>query len=199
MRIPDPALALISAHRAGQKDALDRLFRELAPTLRRFCHALARRSGDDGDDLYQDTLLHVLRYLDAYRGEAAFSTWVYTVARSRCIRRRRRVRAGTDALGSPLDLRDEDLRPGSLEEDLESWEIARHLEATIDRLSAVDREILVCRDGLGMSAMEVAAQLGLTVAAVKTRLHRARNRVRNQLDTTLRNPELPCALGQAPA
>jgi len=175
-------LDLIARHRQGDPSALDRLIRDLGPALRRVCASLARRTGDDADDLYQDTLLHVIRYLDSYRGDAAFTTWAYTVARSRSIRRRRRARAGTDVLAESAGLSDDDrsLAP-SLDDEITAREIGRQLGAALDVLAPVDRDILLLRDGYGMTAAEVAGRVGLTVPAVKTRLHRARTRVRECL------------------
>lgn len=184
----DEVLALIHRYRAGETRALDQLLKAVSGSLRRICDSLARRTGDDGEDLYQDTLLHVIRYLDSYRGEAAFTTWVYTVARSRSIRRRRRVLAGTDVLGAPVDLRDDDVAPLCLESEMASRELGQRLASSLSALSEIDRQILVGRDGLGMTAAEVAAQVGLTVPAVKTRLHRARARVRADMVAAASTP-----------
>jgi RNA polymerase sigma-70 factor (ECF subfamily) len=132
----------------------------------------------------QDTLLAVARGVRAFRGESSLSTWLYTIARSFCIKRRRTASASEQVLDETPD-------PAKHpDEALAGKEVERALEQAIAALEPMYREVLLLRDVEGLSATEVAAVLGLSSAAVKSRLHRARLAVRAQVAPLLGVPEI---------
>jgi RNA polymerase sigma-70 factor, ECF subfamily len=174
--------ALVERARTGDADALDRLLRILEPQVWRFG---LRLCGDreDARDVLQDTLLGAIRTLGEFRGEAALSTWLYTIARSYCIKKRRRPK------GAPSGFVSLDAEEGQAARQLadggddpaahaERAELAHLLEKALAELPPAFREVVVLRDVEGLSAPEAAEALGLTVAAVKSRLHRARAALR---------------------
>jgi RNA polymerase sigma-70 factor (ECF subfamily) len=174
--------ALVERARTGDETALDDLLRQLEPQVWRFG---LRLCGDreDARDVLQDTLLGAIRTLGEFRGEAALSSWLYTIARSYCIKKRRRPK------GAPAGFLSLDAEEGQAARQVaatgddpaahaERTELAQMLERALAELPPAFREVVVLRDVEGLSAPETAAALGLTVAAVKSRLHRARAALR---------------------
>lgn len=167
---------------AGDAAARDQLLARHYDAIRRLCRKLCPDSAT-ADDVLQETLLAVLRNLGRYRGDASFTTWVYTVARThhgRSIRTDQRHRARADRLATFLVS-----VPGTSEDQddaLAAGELRERVRCALDSLSPLDRAVLESRDFLGCSAAETARELSLTIPAVKTRLHRARSRVRALLE-----------------
>lgn len=175
--------ALIEAARGGDAGALARLLAEIEPQIYRFAMRMCR-DPEHAREVLQETLLAVARNIRTYRSEAAFSTWLYTIARSFCIKQRRTSKFAP-APGSELDV---DALAGRLADPARTPEEAlgdKRLEAAVERaiaaLEPTYREVLVLRDVEGLPAAEVAGVLGIGVPAVKSRLHRARLAVREQL------------------
>jgi RNA polymerase sigma-70 factor (ECF subfamily) len=170
--------ALVDAARLGDRRALDLLLRRYDARIRRMCHRVGRDL-PDVDDLFQETLLGITRNIAQYRGDAAFSTWAYTIARS-CANRLRK-RSGTAPVASALLGSRAPDDSCDLEDVVGESEVRRAITNAIDGLSEFDRAVLVMRDLEGCSAIETARALGLTVSAVKSRLHRARYTLRAAL------------------
>lgn len=142
----------------------------------------------------QETLLAAARGLREFRGGASLSTWLFTIARSFCIKKRRK-RAG--APGELLPLETADARAVAApsvppDEAAGHREVGAALEDAIGALEPMYREVLVLRDVEGLAAEEVAKVLGVSVDAVKSRLHRARLAVRDRLAPLL-TPSEPTA------
>jgi RNA polymerase sigma-70 factor (ECF subfamily) len=170
--------ALVDAARAGDRHALGSLLRRHEGKIRRICHRLGRDLPDI-EDLHQDTLLGITRNIAQYRGDAAFSTWVFTIARS-CANRMRKRPGRTAVPTAFVGSRAADDR-SDLDDLIGGSEVRRAIAAAVDGLAELDRSVLMMRDLEGRSADEVARALGLTVSAVKSRLHRARCAVRAAL------------------
>jgi len=174
---------LVLAQRAASGDvvARDQLLTRHHASIARLCRRLCTDSAAL-DDVVQETLLAVLRNLGSYRGDASFTTWAYTVARThygRALRTDRRHRARADRLQQHLVA----VPMGAVggERALECAQLRERMRGALEALSALDRAVLEHRDIHGYSAVETAEALSLTVPAVKTRLHRARTRVRGIL------------------
>ncbi len=173
---------LIEAIRAGDDAALTTLLARHAPTVMRFAMKMCRNEAD-AEDVLQDTLFAAARGVRDLRGDSALSTWLYTVARSYCIKKRRRTKHAPEAI---VALDDESAAPiaspaGTPEEGAASHEVGAALERAIAALDDTSREVIVLRDVEGLSAAEAAEILGTSVEAVKSRLHRARASVRAAL------------------
>ena len=197
-RIQAAERRLLLAARDGDRTALaDLLERAAAPAWRwsrGFC-----RNPDDAADLVQDVLYTLMRSLARFRGEASLSTWTYVVARRACARRRQR-----GDRQRPLDapayahLRDvPDATPGPARR-YERRELAEQLERAIGTLPVAQRAVLVMRDVEGLSAAEVGEALGLGERAVKSRLHRARLALREQLAPYVRGGDAPAPADGCP-
>jgi RNA polymerase sigma-70 factor, ECF subfamily len=187
---PDDRVLLARA-KEGDADALDGLVRRYQPRIYRFGMKMCRDPAA-AEDVVQETLLAMVRTLRGFRGEASVSTWLYTIARSFCIKKRRRPRSAPVAeLSLETDrpaaasLPDASPAPDRL---VEEHETRSALEAALASLSAPHREVIVLRDVEGLSAGEVAEVTGLSVDAVKSRLHRARAVLRARLAPVLGTP-----------
>jgi RNA polymerase sigma-70 factor (ECF subfamily) len=177
--------SLIEAARRGDRDALSRLLERHQQRVFGFG---VKMCGDveDAKDIAQDTLLTLARTMRDFRGESSISTYLYTVARSFCIKKRRRTK-GAPAHHEQLDKVNQDTAPEATaaattpEQMLLGREARETVAAALDKLDADWREVIVLRDIEGLSAAEVAEVTGLSVAAVKSRLHRARTALRENL------------------
>jgi RNA polymerase sigma-70 factor (ECF subfamily) len=182
--------ALLAALRSGDDHAIGILLERYAPAINRFGAKMCR-DPEDAKDVMQDTLLAAARGLREFRGGASLSTWLFAIARSFCIKKRRqRVGAPVEmvALGSDSarSIAANDTPPDDAVEDRR---LGTALDAAIAALDPMYREVLVLRDVEGLSAPEVATVLGIGVDAVKSRLHRARVAVREQLAPLIFPPE----------
>ena len=170
---------LLDRARAGERPALEALLSRHQRRVYRFGLKMCR-DPEDAKDVLQETLLAVARTVKDFRGASSVSTWLYTIARSFCIKKRRRSKFAPEQEES-LDARTPGLealqvpdRARGPEDDLAGRQIEGALEEAISGLEPMYREVLVLRDVEGLTAPEVAEVMGLTVEAVKSRLHRAR-------------------------
>lgn len=180
---------LLEAARGGDAQALEQLLERYQSRIYRFGLKMCRDS-EDARDVVQDTLLAAARSLRDFRGASSLSTWLYTITRSFCIKKRRRSKfapeaeVSLDSEAGPEALAAAD--PGRGPDELAaSREIEEALERAIRALPPAQREILMLRDVEGLTAPEVAEVTGLKVEAVKSRLHRARTALRAQLGPLL--------------
>lgn len=170
MTLAEPVYPLIEAAQTGDPAALDRLLRRCQPDIRRY----ARRNClmGDVDDAVQETLMILSRRVQSLRVLVAFSSWLFTIVRRECQRLERRV-LGVEHLD---------------EQKAEHWLAVRSVEGLrLDLARALEslpphyREIILLRDFEERSIRELAQQLALTPTAVKSRLHRARQLMRDYL------------------
>jgi RNA polymerase sigma-70 factor (ECF subfamily) len=167
----------------------DRLYREHVDRIFRFAQRLCGQT-DDAKDLVQDTFLNAYRGLKDFRGEASFTTWLYTIAARACTRMRRRRKGEPERELSleefiptsegefRLQIAAKGLSP---QQALENKQLRRALQQAIGKLPKKYRLVLVLRDMEGLTAKEVGSIMGLNERAVKSRLHRARLFVRREL------------------
>ncbi|GIW44292.1 MAG: hypothetical protein KatS3mg077_1574 [Candidatus Binatia bacterium] len=175
---------LLDRARRGDRNALERLLLRYQNTVYRFGMRMCGHP-DDAEDVAQDTLLAAAKSIAAFRGDAAFSSWLYRIARSYCTKKRRQgkftaspppdTEGKTDVL---YKLPDAGAEP---EEHLNRRELEVALNHAVAALPARFREVFVLRDIEGLSTEETAKILELQPATVKTRLHRARMAVRDAL------------------
>lgn len=176
--------ALLDAAQRGDDAALTELINRYSPSIYRFGMKMCRHE-QDAQEVLQDTLLAAARNLPDFRGQSSLSTWLYAIARSHCIKRRRR-NVGEPATLEPIhELRAEAVPElvdaQAPDERAAARELELALERAIEELEPMYREVLVLRDVEGLTAPEVGKVLELSVEAVKSRLHRARARVRERI------------------
>lgn len=187
---------LIEAARQGDRAAVATLLSRHEQQIYRFGLRMCGHP-EDAKEVLQETMLAMARNLPDFRGQASVATWLYTIARSFCIKQRR-LHKGEPASHESLDAAVNAASDGhSPEDDAAGREVERALDAAIATLAPEYREVLVLRDAEGLTAPEVADVLGLTVEAVKSRLHRARLAVRARVAPLL-TPEPPAASPRCP-
>lgn len=191
---------LLSAARAGNREALSQLLERHEAQIYRFGMKMCR-DPEDAREVLQETLLALARGVREFQGSSSLSTWLYTVARSFCIKRRRRSKFApeeTSLEAAPAAARLS--APGRApDEALADKQIEHALERAIHELDPAYREVLILRDAEGLTAPEVAEVLGITVQAVKSRLHRARLAVRETIAPLLGiSSDAPKAEGACP-
>lgn len=178
-------LALLERIKAGDDAALSEVIHRYQGQVYRFGMKMCRNH-EDAEDVLQETLLAAARTIRGFRGASSMSTWFYSIARSFCIKKRRRSKFAPEHEASIEQDVARDVRaledPGrSPEEHVQAQQIEKALQAAIRELDPKYREILVLRDVEGLTAPEVAEITDLTVAAVKSRLHRARAQLKVSL------------------
>jgi RNA polymerase sigma-70 factor (ECF subfamily) len=176
---------LVRMAQAGENRAFDELVRRYQNKVYRLSYKILRHEEDAAESL-QDAFLSAYRGLHAFKVEATFSTWLYRIATNAALMKIRKRRpnhvsleqsAGDD--NAPLQIRDWSAQPA---EELLTRETREVMEEGVRALSTELRTVFVLRDIEGLSSAEAAEVLGLSVAAVKSRLHRARLALRERLN-----------------
>ena len=194
---------LLERARSGDGQALEALLERHQAEVYRFGMKMCR-DPEDAKDVLQDTLLAMARGVRDFRGASSISTWLYTIARSFCIKQRRTSKFApekqrsldTDVGPEAARLADPAKNP---EEVLVGKQVEHALEQAIGALEPMYREVLLLRDVEGLTAPEVAEVLGVSSQAVKSRLHRARLSVRAHVAPLLGIPtDSPVASGTCP-
>lgn len=174
--------ALLARARGGDLDAFAELVRRHEHRIR----AVLFRLLDDPRDVeeaVQDSFVQAWRNLDRFRAEATVFTWLYRIAVNEALARLRRKRLPVVELEEaerhrPVSGRE----PQDPHDAAETGELHTFLAARIRRLPLEYRAPLVLRDLVGLSNQEVADVLEISVAAAKSRIHRARMQIREELE-----------------
>jgi RNA polymerase sigma-70 factor (ECF subfamily) len=169
----------------------DRGFAELVRRHQTSCLKLAMsilRDRSDAEDEVQNALWKAFEHIGQFNQEAKFSTWLTRIVVNQCLMRLRQAKRAKllymeDAVSAEdqitLDLPDTRENP---EEQLGRTEVARVLNAEIRRIPPLLRNVFLLRDVQQLPMPEVAAKLGISIAAAKSRLLRARIELRARLE-----------------
>ena len=177
---------LVTRAKAGDDEAFAQLMRD---NETRIYNLTLRMTGnpEDAMDLAQEAFLNAWRGLKFFKGDSAFSTWVYRLASNACIDFLRRKKRRQDiSLPMPVDEED-DSQPDIPdqrflpERELERQELRDAVAAGLNQLSDEHRQVLVMREINGLSYQEIADVLDLEAGTVKSRIARARNSLRKIL------------------
>ena len=177
---------LVAMAKAGDKDAFGLLIERHESKIYGLCLKMLGNP-EDAEDVLQEVFLKAFQALPGFREEARFSTWLYRIAYNACLMRIRKKKIETVSLDRPLDVEE-----GHIERDVTDWstdprtdvmseELRSVLTRHINELSPDNRIVFVLRDVHGLSTDDTAGVLGLSVPAVKSRLHRARLYLRERL------------------
>lgn len=174
----------------GDDEALISLVRQHHDRVYRYGLRVCR-DGFDAEDAVQEAFIKLSRRRDVVADQGALS-WLMTVVRNACRRLWRPFQRQRRALGAPLSGAEIDEVAAaaelSPEAALQRWELVRTVHAAISELERPYREVLVLRDLEGRSGAEVCAALGLPLAAMKSRLLRARQMLRARLQPGSASP-----------
>jgi RNA polymerase sigma-70 factor, ECF subfamily len=186
-------LELLASLRRGEVAALKALAERHGPAIYRLAFGITRNRAD-AEEVLQDVLLTLANRCASFEGRSALGSWIYRIATNAALNKRRGKR-------SELETSLEDLLPTfqsdghrtgdrtylladwsqNPEEELLAGERRRVLERALDSLPDHYRVVLVLRDVEGFSNDEVSTLLGEPVSSVKSRLHRARMVLREEL------------------
>lgn len=182
--------ALARRARAGDSAAFETLVEHYQDRVYRLARRLTG-SPADAEEVLQETFLRAYRRLEGFRGEAKFSTWLYSIATNAArMLRRGQSRHPTEPLdaylprfdGQGRHARDVDhARAGDADEILDRRRLARHAKEALERLPERYRTPFVLRDLEEMPTAEVASVLGVSHEVVRQRVHRARLMLRGYL------------------
>jgi len=150
------------------------------------------RSEADAAEIAQETFLSAFQHLNEFRGEAAFGSWVHRIAANHALMRLRHrnvVEAAEEELtgpefnerGSWVEYPSSDWSRRADEKALDA-ELGNAIRLATDRLPVRYREVFVLKDIEGLSYEQIAEITGDSIAAIKSRLHRARLELRNAID-----------------
>jgi RNA polymerase sigma-70 factor (ECF subfamily) len=186
-------LLLLERLRVGDGNALEALMGQYAERVYRLAHGITRNQAD-AEEVVQDVFLTICRKGESFEGRSTLRSWIYRVTTNAALNKRRGKRQevetsleehlpkfladGHRAGDRSYVLVDWSQNP---ERDLLSGETREALQRAIDRLPEHYRAILIMRDVGELSNEEVAEAVGASVPSVKSRLHRARMALREQV------------------
>ena len=189
-RRADRDLDLLEALRLQEPTAAERLVTTYGERAYRLATSITG-NGQDAEEVVQDAFWTVVRKIDTFRGESAFGSWLYRIVANAAYQKLRGRRSRGRDLSLDEVLPSFDAR-GHYVGPIDDWsarvddpsvqtELRMALTSAIDELPPVSRTVLVLRDVEGLSNLEIAEALGLSVPIVKSRVHRARLFLRKQL------------------
>ena len=158
----------IAACRRGEREAFDALVARYQRTIYRLCYRYVNNH-EDANDLAQEAFLKAWRAIASFRGESAFSTWLYRIAVNACLNLRALRRPGAQELAEDSLA---DPRPGA-EAEVERDDEARRVREAVSRLPDQQRATLILKIYHDLTHEEVAEILGSTVGTVKANLFHA--------------------------
>src|SRR5262245_16266098 len=167
----------------------EQVYHDYAPRV----YNMARRmvaSDIDAEDVTQDVLLQVVRKLPSFRGESAFPTWLHRVTINAALSHRRRqavrqehgLRNSLDVYGAQEPVQPSNARKSIGPDDqMVSSETRQLIEQAIASLPGAYRSVFILADVEGLPNADIANRPGMSLPAVKSRLHRARAMLREAL------------------
>ncbi len=189
--------ALLAGLRAGSPSAVDELLRLYQGKIFNLAMSILKNESD-AEEAAQDVFMTVIRKADTFQGNSAFYSWMYRICVNTCLMRLRGKRRNETVSieefmpvftdegmhASPMDDWSKEVERDALNE-----ELGRMIRKFTEELSEKYRVVFVLSDVEGLSNEETAKILGLTVPAIKSRLHRARLYLREQLSRYLQGGE----------
>ncbi|WP_043635184.1 RNA polymerase sigma factor [Nonomuraea candida] len=172
---PWPEHRLVTAAQGGDEASIAVLVSGAYPHVRRFAFALCATS-QDAEDAAQEAMIVLFRKIGTLRAATALASWMFRIVRNECLRRAQAVLRRQEPVGEPAM----PAMPSAEDDVLDRLE-AERVAAAIAALPDDQRRVLIMRDVQGLPGGTVAKALGLSTAAMKSRLHRARAAVRARL------------------
>ena len=196
-RSADRDADLVEALRRQETEAIEELITRYGDRVYRLAMRITGNRSD-AEEVVQDAFWTVIRRIETFRGDAAFSSWLYRVTANCAYTkvRARRVRHQANSMDEGSVMLDEHVRAlpdwsARIEDPALQFELRNVLIAALDSLPEDYRAIVVLRDVEGLSPQDVSQISGLSIGAVKTRTHRARLVLRKRLGEYLSDRPLP--------
>lgn len=182
---------LVAAAKGGDAGAFEELVNRYERKIFRLTMNITRNR-EDAEDAMQDAFMKAFSHLDRFHEESRFYTWLVRIAANEALMRLRKRRPNQFSLDEPIESEDdfvpqqiEDWGP-SPEQRFAQTEMRDILRGVIEELPHDFRIVFLLRDVEGLSTEETAGAVGISEAAVKSRLLRARLKLRKKLDTRFR-------------
>ncbi|MGX1267883.1 RNA polymerase sigma factor [Streptomyces phaeoluteigriseus] len=179
-----PDERLIRAAQAGDVPSLTTVVTRSQPHVRRFALSLCA-SRQDAEDAAQEALIILYRRIGTLRATGALASWLFRIVRNECLRQVRLLVPRIDETPAEPEASAERSAEDAVLHRLEAERIA----AAVSALPRDQRDVLVLRDVQGLPGKTVARSLGLSDAAMKSRLHRARAALRHSLTAPGTSPD----------
>lgn len=179
---------LVRGARDRNEAAIRAIMQQNNRRLFRVARSILRNDGE-AEDVVQETYVRAFTHLESFRGESSFATWLTRIAMNEALGRLRRRRPQVDVTDLKPGVLEAQIiqfppssNPGDPEKSMAQREIQHVVERAIDDLPEAFRIVFTTRVVEGMSVEETAELLGLKPETVKTRLHRARALLRNNVE-----------------
>ncbi len=177
----------LEALQAGDPQEFSKLVDAYSSKIYRLATKMLNQQ-QDAEDVLQETFLKAYRGIKSFNGQSKISTWLFRIATNEALMLIRRKHPDTISIDEPIETEEGEQEPVQIidwcclpEEELLSEETRRRLDAAVQKLPERLRVVFILRDINDLSTHETAEVLGLTDTAVKTRLSRARLRLREEL------------------
>lgn len=177
----------LTALRSGDKAKFAQLVEMYSPMIYRLGLKMLNNN-QDAEDILQETFIKAYRHISDFDGRSSISTWLYRIATNEALMLIRRKRPEEISFEAPSPNQDELQEPLQIvdwcclpEEEFLSAEGRARLDQAVDQLPASMKVVFILRDLEGLSTKETAQVLDISETAVKTRLSRARLRLREEL------------------
>jgi RNA polymerase sigma-70 factor (ECF subfamily) len=177
----------LEALRRGDRAEFARLVETYYPMIYRVALRLTGNA-QDAEDILQETFIKAYRHLDGFEERSSLSTWLYRIATNEALMLMRKQMPGQVSMDEPVQNEEGEQEPMDVvdwcclpEEEFMSAEAQAELDRAVARLPASLRAVFLLRDIEGLSTQETGEILSLSETAVKTRLSRARLRLRQEL------------------
>jgi len=186
---------LVSAAKAGDAAAFEELVNRYEAKIFRLTLNITRNH-EDAEDAMQEAFLKAYSHLRSFQENSRFYTWLVRIAANEALMRLRKRRPNQLSLDDPIEGNNEtfprdveDWAP-TPEQDYQETEMSRILTEAIEELDPEFRTVIILRDREELSTQETAEVLGISVPAVKSRLLRARLKLREKLNRYFRRGAL---------
>jgi len=177
----------LEALRAGDKEEFARMVETYSGLIYRLAFKMLNNP-EDAEDILQETFIKAYRNLKGFDGRASLSTWLYRIATNEALMKLRKKNPNYISIDEPVETNEGEREPLQIvdwcclpEGELMNAESKAYLDKAIDSLPQTLKVVFLLRDIEGLSTQEVVETLNLSETAVKTRLSRARLRLREEL------------------
>ena len=175
---------LINEAKAGNKKALAELVKKYEKTVFNFAFKICRNP-ERAENAMQETFYSMVKSLHQFDGKSKLSTWLYRIVSNHCLMALRKRKQKTVSIYNDDEEKVEDKYIADWSEfpafSVENQELKKILDESIQKLSPDYRVVFLLRDVEGLSTEETANVMDLSIPAVKSRLHRARAFLRDEI------------------
>jgi RNA polymerase sigma-70 factor (ECF subfamily) len=191
----DDESRLVAAAKSGDLNAFDQLVSRYERKIFRLALRITQNR-EDAEDTMQEAFLKAYEHLNAFQGDSRFYTWLVRIAVNQALMKLRKRRPNQVSLDEPTETEDSELFKEiadwgpSPEQRFAQTELHEILDSAISGLEPDYRNVFILRDVEGIPTEETAQLVGISVPAVKTRLLRARLKLRQKLNAFFKKGEI---------